>query len=160
MIVVSDASPLIVLDAIGQLTLLPELFGPVIVPSAVGEELARGRDRPIVPDDHVWMSVRSPRRPGGHGVRPALGTGEREAIELALELQADLLLIDEAPGRREAERLRLTFTGVLGILGIAKQAGRIPSVRELIERIQRETSFRLSPGVIEQALEEAGESSS
>jgi predicted nucleic acid-binding protein len=64
----------------------------------------------------LWLEVRSPTTVSRyHG----LGPGEAEAIALAAELDADLLLIDERDGTAEAKRLGLNVTGTLGVLDMA-----------------------------------------
>jgi predicted nucleic acid-binding protein len=119
MIVVSDATPLHYLLLIGQEELLFRMFGRVIVPPAVYRELQRDRTphlvRTWVANPQAWFEVREVSRDPG----PApgnLGQGEWEAIALAQELKAELLLIDDREGRREARRRFLPVTGTLGIL--------------------------------------------
>ena len=75
-----------------------------------------------------------------------LGRGEREAIQLAEEQRASLLLIDERRGQSEAVRRGLSTTGTLGVLLDAGEAGLIDppqAYRRLIE----ETTFRTSPAL-------------
>lgn len=115
MIVVSDTTPLRHLIAIGEAELLPKLYGTVIVPGAVWAELQAEATPLIVktwlgsPPD--WLEVRS-----SHPVvsnEPALDVldpGEREAIQLASELCADLLLMDDREGRLFALRRQLPVT--------------------------------------------------
>ena len=72
-----------------------------------------------------------------------LGRGEREAIQLAEEQRASLLLIDERRGQSEAVRRGLSTTGTLGVLLDAGEAGPPQAYRRLIE----ETTFRTSPAL-------------
>ncbi len=74
---------------------------------------------------------------------PDLGDGEREAIVLAQELHADIVLIDEGDGRREAQRRALTMTGTLGVLERAAIRGLIDLPR-VLARLQS-TTFRARP---------------
>jgi predicted nucleic acid-binding protein len=78
-----------------------------------------------------WLEVRQPRQVLDARQFPRLGAGEREAIALAQELHAPLLLIDDADGRAEAERHALTATGTLGILEAAAICGLIDLPRAL-----------------------------
>src|SRR4051812_18196471 len=108
MLVVADASPLVGLVRIGHADVLPALFGEVVIPPKVAEELTNPR-RPVevrafMASPPAWLSVRAPTR-----LEPIadLDAGELEAISLATELRADLLLIDEAKGREAAIALRI-----------------------------------------------------
>ena len=73
-----------------------------------------------------------------------LDRGEAEAIALALELGADELLIDERLGRREALRLRLSITGLLGVLLVAKRRGLVAMIRPVMDALMTQAGFRLS----------------
>jgi predicted nucleic acid-binding protein len=85
-----------------------------------------------------------------------LQTGEAEAIVLAHELAAELL-IDERAGRLVAKRLGINYLGVIGLLLRAKQVGMIPGVLPLIVRARDELNFFVADAVIEQVRQLAGE---
>jgi predicted nucleic acid-binding protein len=146
MIVVSDTSPLNYLVLIEVVEVLPAIFGRVAVPPAVIEEL----QAPGAPDAVMawiaapprWLEVR---RPESSSMSLALGRGEREAIRLASELSA-LCLIDDRKARREAERMGVRVTGLLGILAESRDRGLIDA-EVVVERLTR-TSFRASPALI------------
>lgn len=81
-----------------------------------------------------------------------------EAITLALERRADLVLLDERSGRRRAAALGLSYTGVVGVLLEARKRGLLKAVRPVLDEL-RALGFWLSEAVYERALEVAGESS-
>jgi predicted nucleic acid-binding protein len=129
MIVISDATPINYLLLIGQEELLFKMFGRVLVPPAVHRELQRGGTpravRDWVANAPDWFEVRElARNPGP--APGSLGQGEWEAIALAEQVGAGLLLIDDRDGRREARRRLVPITGTLGILDRAAD-------RELID---------------------------
>jgi predicted nucleic acid-binding protein len=85
-----------------------------------------------------------------------LDRGEAEVLALALEQQADLVILDERLARHHARRLGLPLTGTLGVLLRAKQQGLVPSVRILVDELQR-SGIWLSARVVDEALSLAGE---
>jgi predicted nucleic acid-binding protein len=160
MIVVSNTSPIIGLAAVGQLDLLCALWGQVLIPQAVRDEVEEGANRPggsslatrpWIETRHVqnWLSVST--------LQLELGAGESEAIALAAETGSDLLLLDEHKGRTIAIRLGLKVVGSLGVLILAKHRGLLPAVRPVMDDLIHESGFRVSRAVFERALRLAGE---
>ena len=100
MIVVSDTSPILNLNAIGYVWLFELLYGPLLIPPAVALELSRyGFDLAAAP----WLQVRQPSDVASiASLRLALDPGEAEAIALVKEVDADVILLDERLGRRAA----------------------------------------------------------
>ncbi len=87
---------------------------------------------------------------------PDLDLGEAEAITLAMDLGADLLIIDERLGRRHAQRIGLGITGSVGILLKAKKLGKLDQVKPFITEL-RAKGIRLNNALIDQALKLANE---
>jgi predicted nucleic acid-binding protein len=143
-IVVADTTPLQYLILIQYEQILPALYGQVVVPPAVIEELSRDETPQPVRDwlksAPEWLEVRRPREVGRSSV--PLGAGELEAIALAEELRADALLIDDWDGRQEALRRHLNVLGTLRVLADASADG-IADLRVAVDRL-RQTTFRAS----------------
>lgn len=148
MIVVSDTSPISSLLIIGEIDLLQKLFGQVIIPVAVYTELLR-----TFPNVPKWLRVESAKDSVevGH-FQGLVDAGEAEAIQLAKEIRADRLLIDDYKGRKLAEREGIRAIGLVGVLVLAKAGGLIPSVRGVIDRLKLQAHVYLSEGVIATAL--------
>ncbi|MBI2330959.1 MAG: DUF3368 domain-containing protein [Chloroflexi bacterium] len=89
--------------------------------------------------------------------RRELDNGEAEAIALALQLQADLILMDERDGRSVAKSVGLNTIGILGVLIRAKQDGAISSVRKILNRLQSEAGFYITDALMQAILSEIGE---
>lgn len=122
MIIVADSSPLNHLVQIGHADILPAVFGSVVAPPAVINELRHAHTpaavRAFVDNPPAWFTVRAPTIAEPQ-LKPKLGPGERAAITLSLELKADFLLLDDLDARRAAIRLGLTVTGTLGAIRFA-----------------------------------------
>jgi uncharacterized protein len=90
-------------------------------------------------------------------LRSDLDEGEAEAVALAHEIKADLLLIDEQAGRRHAARLGLKFIGLLGVLLAAKDAGTLPAIKGPLEDLIAKAGFWVRPSLYAAVLKAAGE---
>lgn len=153
-VVVADTSPVRYLVAIGQIDLLTKIYGQVILPGAVHDELRAEDGLPVVrawarrlP---LWVLVQSPIRPLAPSL-PNLHRGESDAIALAEELGAPLLLIDDRIGVKVALERGLTVTGTLGVLVEAAQADLV-EIDHVLAKL-KETNFRATPGLFERARE-------
>jgi predicted nucleic acid-binding protein len=124
MLVIADASPLHYLILLESTDILPVLFGRIVIPRAVAEELQHRQTPTVVRvwmvTPPAWLSIQDVST-ASEGNLAHLDPGEQEVIRLAQALHADLVLMDEWEGRREAGRRALTVTGVLGVLERAAQ---------------------------------------
>jgi len=151
-VVVADASVLIALAQIGQLSLLERLYAEVVIPPAVQREVA-----PSLPKLPPWVHAQTLEQPLDSRVaEAALDAGETEAISLALETSADQVVLDDLQARRLAKDLGLAVVGTAGVLFAAKQRGFIPAVRPPLDAL-RAAGFRLRKDVYEEILKAAGE---
>ncbi len=163
MIIVSDTSVLSNLAVIEQLQLLQQLYNQVIIPQAVRNELSNASAENINIRAVValsWIEIRLVKNTVLVETLlhdRELDQGEAEAIALALELPAKRLLIDERLGRREATRLGIPITGVLGILIAAKTEGLLPLVKPVMDDLIIKAGFWVSEQLYAEILQVAGE---
>jgi hypothetical protein len=159
--VVSNASPLVNLGRIGQLALLQQLFGRLLLPEAVWQEVVEdGRGQPGADEIRRAAWVERATVSNGqlvHSLRQELDPGEAEAIALAVEINADWLLMDERLGRETARHFGLRYVGLVGILSVAKQRGDLKALRPLLDQLRDVAGFRISSVLYEQVLRDAGE---
>jgi uncharacterized protein len=151
--VVSDTTAITTLLKAGQVGLLRELFDRVFVPQAVWDELKAFHSS--LPDfvELRTVSNSGQRLPG----MEFLGRGEAEALLLAKELNARLLVTDDRKARAAAKKLNIVCVGLVGIVIQAKRAGKISSVRDLLDIIETKGGLYLSDAVVAEALRLADE---
>ena len=153
MIVVADTSPINYLILIEEIDILAQMYGRVVIPRAVREELLRTSAPEVVRNwtgqPPAWVEVRSPvTRPDPS--LAALDPGERDAIMLAAELQADQLIVDDRQGRHEAQKRGIPVIGTLGVLREAATLGLL-DLRTAVKRLEG-TSFHIAPEVLMRLL--------
>jgi predicted nucleic acid-binding protein len=142
-LVVADTSPLNYLVLLGHAELLPRLFDRIIIPERVADEL-RHRNAP----EGVSAFIKTP--PAWLQVHPAIATppiqgvdmGEAEAIALAVAIQADALIIDDAAGRAAAKAHGLAVVGLIGVLERAADRDWI-DLKSVFGRLVTEMDFRI-----------------
>lgn len=168
-IVIADAGPLIALARVNQLPLLPALFGEIVVTEAVATELLAGvfaettrleaalsapwcKQQPKV----AALAERSANLASTH----LIGAGESSAIALAQHYNERatpaLVLLDDARGRRAAQRLQIAMIGTTGVLLLGKQAQIVIAVAPLLEAL-RSSGYFLSERLIKAAIQQAGQ---
>lgn len=148
---VTNASPLIIYERVGQFHLLQHVLAHAFIPPAVRYEVYGTNQLPS------WLAERALTQPLASRIIAArLGAGEREALALALEMQATCVALDDLPARRVAQALNITVIGSLGLLLQAKSAGHIDAIRPIIQAMQA-ADFRASEHVVAGVLAAAGE---
>lgn len=157
MILIADCSALIALSACNSLYLLDALFGTVLVPETVYREATQS-DKPEAVELQRYLhgKVRAIDNSTFVYLDAFADAGETDAMSLYKQLGADRLLIDDKRGRRVAEINRIDVIGSLGVLLAAKRSGLIPTVRPLVEQIEKSRVF-MSTVVIAAVLELAEE---
>lgn len=138
MIVVADTTPVHYLVLLGHADVLHTLYGGVIIPESVFDELqAPATPKAVkewVANRPDWLEVRRAPVPQDLALT-ALDPGECEAIALAEALSADALIIDDRAARREAERRRLRVIGTLRVLDDAAAASLV-DLPKALQRLQ------------------------
>ncbi len=160
MIVVADTSPITALLHIKQISLLKILYKQVFIPATVAAELntliSFGYDLSFLKEED-YIIREALNKVFIEKLNKHLDLGEAEAIALAKELNADLLLIDEKLGKQYAEVEHITCKGVVGILIEAKLKGLIPQIKPLLDDLVNNLKFRLSDKIYKLALQKANE---
>ena len=156
MIFVNDTSPINNLAAINQLH-LQHLYGTVLIPEAVYQELI-DPNFPVAGAIEVqtfdWIQTRAVSdRAVVEALSNELDIGEAEAIALAVEIQAEQILLDERRGRLVAARLNLQYTGILGILVEAKSQGLITKVKPLLDALINQAGFWVAESLYNRVLQ-------
>ena len=161
MTIVSNASPLINLARIGQFDLLHKVYAQICIPEAVRHEVVEdGAGQPGADDVKQANWIRTQTVTNAllvQALRQDLDAGEAEAIVLAIELEADLLLMDERRGREVARHLGIAVTGLIGLLVEANHKGLIEAIRPLLDALRDEAGFRISQALYDQVLKDVGE---
>jgi predicted nucleic acid-binding protein len=159
-LVIADTGPLNYLILISQIGLLPVLFEKVVLPITVQRELTSGRAPPPVRHRATnlpyWAQVRdAPPSQSEDNSLKGIDAGEKAAIQLALSLSADLLLMDDRKGVIAAQRKGLRVTGTLGILDLAAERG-LSDFARAVERL-RQTNFRVPQALLDSLLKKRKE---
>ena len=161
MIVVSDASPLINLARIGRLDLLRLLYETLLIPEAVWQEVViNGAGQPGSAEVRAadWIHKEAiANGPLVRALRQTLGAGEAEAIVLALEADAALLLMDERLGRVAAERQGIRCMGLVGVGLEAKHGGLITSVKSFLDALREVAGFHLHEALYRRVVQDERE---
>lgn len=134
---------------IGELNILKELYGTVILTKKIKEEF--GSTLP------GWFEIKKVKDLNYQKILETIvDKGEASAIALALELDNPLLIIDDLKGRKLAKKLNLNITGTLGVILKAKEKGIIKSTKGIFEKL-KQSNFRISEKVETELLKLSGE---
>ena len=159
--IVSDSSSLISLARIGKLDLLRRLYGELVIPQAVWNEVTvKGAGQAGAEElkSAAWIkTVTVANDELVLALQRDLDAGEAEAIALALEKKADLLLMDERLGRETAQYFGLRYIGLLGILTEAKHKGEVEAIKPVLDLLRNRAGYRISVELYRRVLHETGE---
>lgn len=150
---VSNTTPIISLLKIGKLQILKDLYGEIFVPQEVFNEIEAGKNKEYYTDlsKIEWIKVEKIQNPKSLSYFLDLDKGEAEAIVLATELDADLIILDESLGRFHAKHAGVKITGTIGISLKAKQLGYINEIKTLLLELREKTVW-LSDKFVEEIL--------
>ena len=147
--VIADASCFIILYKIGELQLLQKVFEEVYTTVEIADEF--GLPLPS------WINVESVKdEERQKKLEREVDRGEASALALSFEVENAIVILDDQKARKLAEKLRINYTGTLGLILRAKLEGIIPSVKQLLEKI-KSTNFRFSEEILSEILKDAGE---
>jgi predicted nucleic acid-binding protein len=155
---------LVHLSAIQRFELLRHLYQTLLIPPAVWSEVTvagqgrHGAAELATAVNAGWIMLKAPDAMTLQRTElRTLDPGEAEALAVALDTNADLVLLDELRGRAVARTLGVRAIGTLGVLIEAKQRGLVPTLRGEIERLRQSSQLQLTPELEELALRLAGE---
>jgi predicted nucleic acid-binding protein len=155
--IISNTGPLIALAQIDQFDLLRRLFGNLLIPPAVRAEIQDEISATALAAA-AWITIQPVRNTlAAELLRQELDAGESDAILLAQETGADLILLDDRAATRKARALGLRVIGTLGVLLLGKRARHLSALKPLLDNL-RERDFRMSAALYDQVLRDAGES--
>ena len=155
MIVVADTSPINYLVLIQEIDILPKMYGRVLVPRVVREELrqqaAPETVRAWIANAPTWLEVRVPTNPADDALAKRRRR-ELDAITLTIEFSAEQLIVDDREGRKRAEVRNIPVIGTLGVLKEAATLGLL-NLRMAVQRLQT-TNFYVAPEVLKSLFED------
>lgn len=156
--IVSNTTPIISLLKLSQLDILKELYSEITIPNAVFHEIEAGKSKGYYQDLSKidWINIVNIKDRQALKYFLDLDAGESEAIILATEIGADLIIIDEKLGRFHAKHAEIKVTGTIGILIKAKNQGIIRDLKPLLYELT-EKDVWISEKLIVEILKQVGE---
>jgi predicted nucleic acid-binding protein len=153
MIVIADTSPINYLILIEVIEIFTKIYGKVVIPRSVRQELLRPSAleavRKWMAEPPAWLELRIPANALDASLT-SLDPGERDAILLAAELDADQLIVDDRQGRQAAQRRGISVIGTLGVLRVAGNLGLL-DFGNALKRLEG-TNFRIGSEVLARLL--------
>ena len=144
MIVISNASPLIALSRISREDILQHLFGHLLIPEAVHQEVVLQCPHPDEKarlQEAIAEFIEIVHPTFSHVFSRNLGHGEREVLNVALEMRPDILLIDDKRARYEAQELGFFPTFTADVLKEAERQGLISSYQEILQELYNQEIY-------------------
>ncbi len=161
MVIVSDTTTISNLFLIDKLWILEKLYHKILLPRAVFDELEKIENDSINIDfirKADWIEIVPVKNTDLVDILLLiLDKGESEAIALAKENNAELLIIDEIKGRHYAKQLNLNIIGLMGILLLAKEKKIIESVKDILKELKEKAGFWISKQLFQMTIQLAGE---
>lgn len=156
--VVSNTTPIISLLKLNRLDLLKQLYTQIYIPVAVYHEIEAGKTKEFYKDLSKinWIKIIEIKDKQAVKYFLDLDSGEAEAIILATELNADLIVLDEKLGRFHAKHADLKITGTIGILLKAKAEGLVEKLEPLLNELT-EKDVWISEKLKREILDKTGE---
>lgn len=135
--IVSNTTPILSLLKLNRLELLQSIYNEICIPTAVYNEIEAGKAKRYYKDlsEIDWIKIIDIQDKEAVKYFLDLDAGEAEAIVLATELSADLIILDEKLGRFHARHADLKVTGTIGILIKAKSEGLIEKLKPLLNEL-------------------------
>lgn len=157
--VVVNTTPLIALSHVGHLSVLRELYGEIVIPEAVYRELSVKIDsvcKKAVDSNLDWIKVKKIQNQMAKAMyKTQLHEGEVEVMILSKEIEADVVIIDDANAKKHAKYLELPVTGTLGVLIKAKKEGFIDAIKPVLYKMI-EHGIYISDRLVKMCLTQAG----
>ncbi len=160
-LLIANTTPLINFAEIGRMDVLESLFGTLVIPPAVTDELSakaglfpKAAQVPslthislMAPADQLLVK----------GLASRVHRGEAECLALAMEHPGSLLLLDDLAAREFATANGLLFTGTLGCLVQARQLGLLSAIEPVLHDLRTQARFWITDRLVESVLRSVGE---
>ena len=156
---VVNASPLITLAKIGEISLLHDLCEEIIIPSGVKHEIDQGPE-----DDPARIWIQSHGMKWVRDVGPIsqvisawdLGRGETEVLNWAYGHPGCEAILDDRAAKDCALSVSIKVRGTISVVLLAKREGKLHRVTHILDQLPK-AGFRIQAKILATAKELAGE---